>query len=156
DADRRLFTDRWWGDGRFDRLQREVWDSIPRLRELFAAWAAAERLLCRGPEETADAFRLRAASVLRELRRLPIFADVLRERLGMAGRPLARGRLLGKLSDLLARARRRVRREGYGGLFRALARRVGLLAPPQHPLGGRRGPVVSAPNPTLDAYQVTR
>src|SRR5262249_62401235 len=75
DADRRLFADRWWGGGRFDRLQREVWDSIPRLRELFAAWAAAERLLCRGPEGTPDAFRPPAASALRQLRSPPIPGD---------------------------------------------------------------------------------
>ncbi|MBI1913858.1 MAG: glycosyltransferase [Planctomycetes bacterium] len=172
DADRRFFAGQWWGEGRFDRLQREVWDPIPELRGLSAAWTEAERLLLRGPEETADAFRLRAARVLRELRRLPILEDALRERfhcrLQIADcrfpeKHLCKSaicnlkskipRFLGKVADLLVRARRRVRREGYGGLARALARRVGLLAPPSHALGSRRGPVVLAPNPTLDAYR---
>jgi GT2 family glycosyltransferase len=159
DADRRFFAARWWGDGKFDRLQREVWDSIAELRWLFAAWAEAERLLERCLEEAADAFPLRAASVLRNLRRLPILEQALRERLGTPNRRtlgISAGRFLGKLSDLLARARRRVRREGYSGLARALARRIGLLAPPRPPPGSRRGPPVVGANPTLDAYQMTR
>ncbi len=137
EEDRRAFIARWMTTGRYERLQRDVWASIPELRRL----AELETLECAG-------------AVLEEIRRHPILEHALLERAVHAVATIEKEphRLLRAIGSAMGGLRRIpacLRDRGYRGLAEALGSRLtGALR------NATASESVPAPHPTRDARRL--